>query len=243
MYSQKYFNHHKVCLVLLHSGGMTGVEWQPQIKPLAKHFDLLIPDLPGHGRSLLPAGESLSVQLMAESVVQLLADEGVEKAHFTGSSMGGAVALWIAYHYPHLVDKLVIYRMVYKTTAAIAAQIKQMANPSYWQQYGMHRWLSRLHLAQGGEAAWQAVIARVASAFDSKQSGYQMDLSDLANITSPTLLIAGDNDPIAPLETLLQMYQTFPDCALWVMPKATHITASNTWRADCFAQELIRFLR
>ena len=37
-------------VILLHSGGMAGEEWQPQIAPLAQRYRVLVPDLPGHGR-------------------------------------------------------------------------------------------------------------------------------------------------------------------------------------------------
>jgi hypothetical protein len=39
------------------------------------------------------------------------------------------------------------------------------------------------------------------------------------------------------------MFESIPDSCLWVLPYATHVTATNTWRADCFALEVSRFLR
>lgn len=38
-------------LILLHSGGMSGAEWTPQIPLLARHFRVVVPDHLGHGRS------------------------------------------------------------------------------------------------------------------------------------------------------------------------------------------------
>ncbi|HYQ90494.1 MAG TPA: hypothetical protein VES89_00085, partial [Candidatus Competibacteraceae bacterium] len=46
-----------------------------------------------------------------------------------------------------------------------------------------------------------------------------------------------------PLEQALEMFAHIPDASLWVLPYATHVTATNTWRADCFALEIIRFLQ
>ena len=40
-------------VILLHSGVMAGEEWQPQIAPLAQRYRVLVPDLPGHGKSEL----------------------------------------------------------------------------------------------------------------------------------------------------------------------------------------------
>lgn len=243
MYYQQHGKSSDEALVLLHSGGMGGIEWQPQIEPLSKAFHLLIPDLPGHGQSILAEGETLSIRLMAEAVVEMLAAEYIEKAHILGSSMGGAVALWIALNLPHVVDKLIVYRIGYTKNRQTYQQTRQMANPEYWQRYGMHRWLSRLHEPQGGEDAWQNVIANVSKVLDPKSSDHHHRLEDLGSISAPTLLIVGDSDPLIPLETALEMKKNIADCSLWVMPQATHVTASNTWRAGCFAEEISRFLR
>ncbi len=243
MYYQSYGNRQKKTLVMLHSGGMAGIEWQPQIKDLSQAFHLLVPDLSGHGNSIIPEGETLSISLMAKKVIEMIEKEGISKVHLLGSSMGGAVALWIALNFPQFVDKLIIYRIGHTKDWDTHQQTKNMANPDYWKQYGMHRWLSQLHKPQGGDAAWEKVIASVSKVLDPETSEHNYTLSDLSRIQSPTLLIAGDSDPLVPLSTLLAMKEAIKDCALWVMPQATHITASNTWRAKAFSEEVIRFLR
>lgn len=243
MYYEKHDNGHAQTLVLLHSGGMGAIEWQPQIKPLSAVFNLLVPDLPGHGRSVLGAEQLLSIRLMAESIVEMLAEESIEKAHILGSSMGGAVALWIALHHPSVVDKLIIYRIGYCKNDDTYEQTLAMANPEYWRQYGMHQWLSKLHHPQGGDTAWENVIANVSRVLNPRNSEHDHCLADLATIGSPTLLIAGDRDPLIPVPTLLEMAGAIPQSAVWIMPNASHITASNTWRAPSFSEEVIRFLR
>ncbi len=235
-------NKDKSALVLLHSGGMAGVEWKPQIEDLSKHFYLLVPDLIGHGQSRIPDGEVLSISLMAEKVLEMIEKEGFSKVHLLGSSMGGAIALWIALNHPQVIDKLIIYRIGYSKNVDTYQQTKNMADPDYWKQYGMHSWLSKLHQPQGDEHAWEKVIANVSKVLDPETSEHNHTLSDLANIQAPTLLIAGDNDPLIPLETLLAMKSAIKNSSLWVMPNATHITASNTWRAKAFSEEVLCFL-
>lgn len=233
---------HKKTVLLLHSGGMAGVEWQPQLAALSKVFNVLVPDLPGHGRSLVAEGETISIASMGEAVIALLDALSLEQVHVVGSSMGGAVALWLCLNHPSRFSRLVLYRIGYSKNAATYEQTKSMANPEYWRQYGMHQWLSTLHSPQGGASAWERVIARVSEILDPAHSAHDHQLADLARLPK-TLLIAGDRDPLIPLDTLLAMYQTIPDAALWVIPNASHITASNTWRAEAFAEELIRFLK
>ena len=158
-------------VILLHSGGMAGEEWQPQIAPLAQRYRVLVPDLPGHGKSEL-AGERLSVSLMAEAVLDMMDAEGIETANLCGSSMGGAVALWLTLKHPERVKRLVLYRISYRSNLDIHKQIYAMGDPAYWENFGLAAWLSKLHSPQGGADAWKHVIARVGDALHADSSHF-----------------------------------------------------------------------
>lgn len=228
-------------LVLLHSGGMAGEEWSPQIEALSKRHQLIIPDLPGHGRSLLEA-DKLTVDHMGREVIALLDELNIDQTHICGSSMGGAVSLWLAMNYPERIKRMVVYRITYRKNTGTHAQTRSMADPGYWQRFGLHKWLSKLHEPQGGPDAWKKVIARVSESLDPETSAHNHQLADLKGIGCPVLLVVGDRDPVAPLADVLDMYHTIPEAGLWVMPYATHITATNTWRSEAFSEELLRFL-
>ena len=229
-------------VVLLHSGGMCGEEWQPQLAGLSRHWRVITPDHLGHGRSALRAAR-LCVADMGQAVIELLDELGIAQAHLVGSSLGGAVALWLAVHHPQRVAKLVLYRVSYHKNADTHQGTQSMADPAYWRAVGLERWLSRIHQPQGGPEAWMQVIARVSEALDPATSAHEHTLERLAQLPHSTLVIVGDRDPLVPLEQALAIYQAIPDCGLWVMPFASHVTASNTWRAEAFTQELIRFLQ
>lgn len=240
LFYQSYGDHER-SLVLLHSGGMAGAEWSPQIPVFSKRYRVLVPDLLGHGRSLFH-GERLSMQLLGEAVLAMLDAEGIAKASFCGSSMGAAVTMWLALNYPQRVEKAVFYRITYHKNAETYAQTKMMAQPEYWQRFGLQKWLEQLHAPQGGTDAWKTVIGHVARALDPEYSDHHHRLEDFARLSMPVLLIVGDRDPVAPLAEILELYRIIPDAGLWVIPFATHITASNTWRSGAFAEEVIRFL-
>ena len=228
-------------LVLLHSGGMNHQEWTPQLAHLNPFYRVICPDQPGHGQSPM-LSHKLRIKDCAQAVVALLDHLHIQRAHICGSSMGGATALWIARHMPERVSSLCLYRVNYHKNEATHRETYSMARPEYWQKMGLTAYLSKLHLAQGGELAWQQVIARVAEALDPKDSDHDHTLDDLTQINQPVLLVCGDRDPLVPISDLLDMHNHFPHSALWLMPYASHITASNTWRADMFALELRRFL-
>lgn len=228
-------------LVLLHSGGMSGAEWTPQIPAFARHFRVIVPDHLGHGSSPMVA-EKLAVSDMSRAVLALLDELAVPQAHLVGSSLGGAVALWLTLYHPQRVSKLVLYRVGYRKDRATHAGTRDMANPGYWRDVGMNKWLSDVHRPQGGPDAWEEVIGRVAEALAPTTTDHAHQLEILENIFQPTLLVVGDRDPIAPLEQILEMFGAIPNCGLWVMPYTTHVTATSTWRARSFAQEVTRFL-
>jgi 3-oxoadipate enol-lactonase len=229
-------------LILLHSGGMSGKEWAPQIASLARHFSVIIPDQLGHGHTPMIA-EKLTIGDIGREVIELMDTLGLAKAHLVGSSMGGAVALWTTVNYPERVDKLVLFRVGYCKDSGTYAGTRGMADPEYWRQIGLHGWLSDIHQPQGGPEAWKTVINRVSEALSPTTSDHAHDLEVLSGIDQPTLIIVGDRDPVVPLEQALTMFHTIPDASLWVLPYASHVTATNTWRADCFALEITRFIK
>ncbi len=229
-------------LILLHSGGMSGQEWQPQLVALSRHFRVIIPDQLGHGETPMIA-EKLTIGDIAREVVELLDTLNIQQAHLVGSSMGGAVALWMTVHYPQRVNKLVLFRVGYRKNADTYTVSRGMADPDYWRKVGLHGWLSDIHHPQGGPEAWKTVIQRVTDAMNPATSDHAHDLEILSRIAQPTLLIVGDRDPVVPLEQALEMFTHIPDSSLWVLPYASHVTATNTWRAECFALEITRFLQ
>lgn len=228
-------------LVLIHSGGMSSKEWRRHIPIFAEDFHVIAPDLRGHGNSPM-RGDRLTIRDLARDVLDLLNDLGVDQTHVLGSSMGGATALQLTLFEPARVNRLVLFRVGYTRDENLYEATLELADPDRWKQFGLDGWLSQIHEPQGGPEAWKTVIQRVAETFDPQTTDYVHELDELASIERPTLLIAGDRDPVVPMRQLLDMYETIPDAALWILPDATHITATNTWRRETFDLEVTRFL-
>ena len=229
-------------LILLHSGGMSGAEWNPQIRFLERHFRVIAPDQLGHGKSPM-VSPRLAIRDIGGEVVEMMNKLNIDKAHLLGSSMGGAVALWLTLYHPERVNKLVLFRVGYRKNKDTHDGTRSMADPDYWRSVGLHNWLSETHHPQGGPEAWKTVIGRVSEALDPETSDHAHELEVLASIKQSTLIVVGDRDPLVPMDHALEMFRTIPDASLWVLPYASHVTATNTWRADCFALEITRFLQ
>ncbi|MCP5419539.1 MAG: alpha/beta fold hydrolase [Gammaproteobacteria bacterium] len=229
-------------LILLHSGGMSGREWDPQMAALAQRFRVVAPDQLGHGNSPMVA-DRLAIGDIGREVVKLMDRLDIAQAHFVGSSMGGAVALWLAVNDPQRLKKLVLFRVGYRKNSHTNDGIRTLSDPEYWRGLGLQGWLSNLHKPQGGPEAWKIVLGRVAQAMDPATTDHAHDLSVLAKVQASTLIAVGDRDPLVPLDHAMEMFRTIPDASLWVLPNASHVTATNTWRANCFSLEITRFIQ
>jgi pimeloyl-ACP methyl ester carboxylesterase len=98
-------------VVMLHGGGpgASGLSnYSRNIDVLAKSFRVIVPDMPGYGRSDKFFDHSDPFGFLADSIHGLLDDMGIQTAHLIGNSLGGAAALRLALDAPRRVGKLVL---------------------------------------------------------------------------------------------------------------------------------------
>ncbi len=95
-------------LVLLMGLGAHGMKWEPHLNEYRKHFRCIVIDNRGAGRSDKPEMEVYTTEMMAEDTLSVLEALGIEKAHFHGISMGGAIAQVIAATHPERVNSLTL---------------------------------------------------------------------------------------------------------------------------------------
>ena len=98
-------------VVMLHGGGpgASGVSnYSRNIDSLAAHFRVIVPDLPGYGRSAKGVDQSDPFGYLADMIRGLLDELGVGTACLVGNSYGGAAALRLALDTPQRVGKLVL---------------------------------------------------------------------------------------------------------------------------------------
>ncbi|MGX1566205.1 alpha/beta fold hydrolase [Streptomyces sp. NPDC055506] len=98
-------------VLLLHGGGpgASGVSnYTRNIAALAKEYRVIVPDLPGYGRSTKGVDAADPFGHLADGIRGLLDQLGLEKAHLVGNSYGGACALRLALDTPDRVDRMVL---------------------------------------------------------------------------------------------------------------------------------------
>jgi len=93
-------------VILIHGLASSIYSWADVIGPLSAEFDVVAIDLPGFGASSQPA--DLSFDDNPRAVLGVMDSLGIEKAHFVGNSMGGALSLYLAARHPARVDRVVV---------------------------------------------------------------------------------------------------------------------------------------
>lgn len=98
-------------VVLLHGGGpgASGLAaYSRNIEELSRHFRVIVPDMPGYGRSAKRIDHSDPFGDLAASVADLLDVLELPSAHLIGNSYGGAAALRLAMDRPARAGRLIL---------------------------------------------------------------------------------------------------------------------------------------
>lgn len=94
-------------VVLLHGLAEDSEIWIRQEVFLQESFRLIIPDLPGSGKSQLQ--EDVSMEGLADSVKAILDEEGIDETIMIGHSMGGYVTLAFAEKFPEVLTAIGLF--------------------------------------------------------------------------------------------------------------------------------------
>jgi 4,5:9,10-diseco-3-hydroxy-5,9,17-trioxoandrosta-1(10),2-diene-4-oate hydrolase len=254
-------------VVMLHGGGpgASGVSnYSRNIDALVRHFRVIVPDMPGYGRSVKGVDQNDPFGYLADMIRGLLDELGIETAHLIGNSYGGAAALRLALDTPHRVDKLVLMGPGGIGTARGTPTAGLKSLLSYYGGDGPSRekleTFIRTYLVYDGASVpddvidlrYQASIdpAVVADPPLRRPSGpmalrtlWRMDLtrdSRLKHLQTPTLVLWGRNDKVN--------RPAGGPMLLNVMPNAELVMTSHTghwmqWeRAELFNQLVTEFL-
>lgn len=235
------------CVVLCNSLGTDLTMWDAQAEALASSCFVVRVDTRGHGQSGT-SDAPFGIDRLGLDVIALLDHLQVERAAVCGISMGGLVAQWLGMHYPQRVTRLVLAN----TAARIGSAEGWQARAALVRSEGMAA------VADGAAARWftpsfieheAATVARMVDRLRTQNAiGYaaccealaQADLrAGVAAITVPTLVIAGEHDPVTTVDDGRWLQQQIAGAQLAVLP-ASHL--SNVEAPAAFAGLLRAFL-
>ena len=154
---------------------------------------------------------------MAADTAVFMQALGIQSAHMVGWSDGGNVALELALGWPQLVRKMVVI-------GAAAHVNGSSADSTEWVNSlkvdSLPRFLSEPYdrLSPDAPAHFPVVAAKSIEMWKTQP---RHDMSELAAVTAPTLILIGDNDGVT-IEHAAQMLRAIPKAQLAVVPGADH---------------------
>jgi pimeloyl-ACP methyl ester carboxylesterase len=225
--------------------------WEPLADALSG-FETIAVDAPGMGHSSTPL-RPLSMFELADFYSSLLRTLGITKAAVCGLSFGGAVAQQMAYQCPKLVERLILCGTgpgVGGVPGSLAA-LTELAMP--WRYYTASRLRAVAPLIYGGRVAKDpaALERHLKERLKNPPSvlGYYFQLAALAGwsslpwltcLTPPTLIIAGDADPVFPVENAHLLGRLIPQAQVQILSGAGHMFVVDS--ADQVAPFIADFL-
>lgn len=102
-------------ILLVHGWGSTGRYWQETAQALAQSARVIVPDLPGTGRSQ-PVYQAQNMYDQVETIAALLDELALERVQIVGHSMGSAMAVLLAAALPQRVERLVLTSLTFFMT-------------------------------------------------------------------------------------------------------------------------------
>ncbi len=218
-------------LWLLHSLLADRDSFARVVEPLARHFTVHCPELPGFGGSARPEGGLAAV---ADRMAEAIGTVSSEPVLVLGNGYGGFVALQMAIRHPGIARRLVLAdcgacfsepgRQAFRNMAAGAAK----GGPEAIAAVAMRRLF-----APAFQAAHPEIMTERLAAFlktdtdvlvDACRSLAELDLlSDLARVTVPVLVLVGEEDEATPPPMSRELAAGLPDATLHILQGCAHV--------------------
>ncbi len=216
-------------VILAHGFPLNRSIWYPIVPKLTEKARLILPDLRGHGQSPVPDG-IYSMRLMAEDLRALMDQLNIEKAVLAGHSMGGYVSLAFAQAYPNRL-------------AGMALVATQAAADSPERRAGREKMIDEVR-RKGIKAVAEAMAPALTCRSELVESVHNMIMlmspkgvtsclkgmaqrpnaqEWLSTITVPTVVIAGAEDKLIPIERPKVMTQLLGRAWLVELNGAGHL--------------------
>ena len=222
-------------VVLIHGLAGDHTAWAAPMQSWSRDHRVLAFDNRGAGQST-QVDEPISTEDMARDTLALMDEVGIERAHVVGRSMGGAIAQQMALMQPERVHTLVVLASFAKLDPVGVRVLTNMRQVLEWRddwadhaRHSVANFVSPAFfnenpdtIAQiegliGGETRLPACYVR------QNHACLEHDTLDrLAEISSPTLILAGGRDPICSLTSTRWMQDGFPNAESVIFEESSH---------------------
>lgn len=227
-------------VVLVHGWGASGGYWEATAQALSETVQVIVPDLPGTGRSQ-PVRKAQDMFDQVRSLGAMLDELGLDKVQLVGHSMGSGMSLLLSAKRPEQIERLVMTSMcffmtekqkqIYRAVMTIS-HVTMLFRPKFLADIpGVKRMMASSYfyrvpddpetLAQGLDDYLNLDYA-TAVACSNNAADPRIPAAGAA-IQSPVLLIACRQDQVMPLENVDYTAETIPDCTVKWIDRCGHI--------------------
>lgn len=247
----KVHGNAKPTLVLIHGFPETSAVWSHQTAYLKKHFTVIVPDLPGCGKSdeLNIEASKTTIEDYAASVYAVLEKENIKRCVILGHSMGGYITLALAEHHPEILSA---FGFVHASAFADSEEKKQnrLRGIEMIENYGGYSFIKNTTPNLFTQSFKNAHASQVEQLIEkgklfSKKSLQQcyyamMNRRDRTNILKsfkiPVLFIAGKRDNAVSLNDILKQVHLPEISYIHILNNVGHM---GMWEAADLVNEFV----
>jgi pimeloyl-ACP methyl ester carboxylesterase len=233
-------------VLLIHGLAGSSRTWREAMPLLTQNYTVVAPDLLGHGESAKPMGD-YSLGAHASGLRDLLFTLGIERATIVGQSLGGGVAMQLAYQHPDLCERLVLVgsgglgREVSLILRLLALPGAEYAMPLVFPPFvrsagdSLMGWMGQRGLRNPRvEEMWRAYgsltdvqnrrafVRTLRAVVD--HGGQSVSAKDRLYLAAavPTLIVWGDDDSVIPVSHAYDAHEEMPGSRLEIFEGASH---------------------
>lgn len=244
-------------VILIHGFGEDGSIWQHQEAILAKYFRVIIPDIPGSGKSeslrFSEAQTVKGIEQYADCIRAILDQEQIVQCTMLGHSMGGYITLAFAAHYPARLNGI---GLVHSSAFSDNEEKREIRKKGihFIEEYGAKKFLEQaipnlfgIQYAADHPEQIQTLINTAGNFTNKALVQYyksmmtRPDRSEmLKNLTIPVLFVIGEADKSVPLEDSLKQCHFPKKVLINILPGVAHM---GMWeKADQVNDTMLKFL-
>lgn len=223
-------------LVLVHGFGANKENWLKLGQELEGEYNMVAPDLPGHGDSVQKPDLSYRIPKQAQRLVQMMERLGIDNAHLAGNSMGGAIVAVAAAEYPGRVTSLTLLNSagIHEHPSELDRHLAKGENPLVLDDPSEYEELVAFAMNEPPFVPWpiSSVMAREAydnrsinrKIFQDMEADRELDFRRiLTRIQAPTLVLWGSDDRIIDAANAPLVAKAIPDSRLEIIDGIAHM--------------------
>ncbi len=240
-------------VTFVHGAGGSMAIWYKQIRDFKEHFNVLLVDLRGHGKSKENLNEKLksyTFDSIGDEVIEVLDHLEIDKTHFIGISLGTIIIREITERFPHRTQSMVLAGAIMKLNVRgqflmrLGVLLKSVL-PYLW----LYKFFALIIMPRKSHKESRVLFINEAKKLYQKEFKRWFTLASQVNpllswfrindIGVPTLYLMGEQDHMF-LPAITKLVEHHPSAQLIVVPNCGHVV--NVEQPQIFNDHTLKYL-